>query len=113
MISVKLFKVVANVGNPPLCSGVIAFPSGPKSHTFTVILAVFASQPRWRHKLKLKSFYAVISLYVLHILNSTRERHIYEALIMGSCPWVRKKRKEKENEIFHRKRNGEKKRTTM
>ena len=59
--------------------------------------------------IKLKSFYAVISLYVLHILNSTKERHIYEALIMGSCPWVKKKRKEKENEIFHRKRNGDKK----
>ena len=50
MISIKLFKVVANVGNPPLCSGVIAFPSGPKSHTLTVILAVFAPQPRWRHQ---------------------------------------------------------------
>ena len=31
-------------------SGVIAVPSGPKSHTFTVILAVFALQPRWHHK---------------------------------------------------------------
>ena len=38
----KLFKVVANVGNPPLCSGVFAVPSGRKCHTFTVILAVFA-----------------------------------------------------------------------
>ena len=37
-------------GNPPLCSGVIAVPSGPKSHTLTVILAVFAPQPSWRHK---------------------------------------------------------------
>ena len=43
------FKVVEKVGNPPLCSGVIAVPSGPKSHTLTVILAVFAPQPRWRH----------------------------------------------------------------
>ena len=51
MISINIFKVVANVGNLPLCSGVIAVPSGPKSHTFTVILAVFAPQPRWRHKL--------------------------------------------------------------
>ena len=42
MISIKPFKVVANVGNPPLHSGVIAVLSGPKSHTFTVILAVFA-----------------------------------------------------------------------
>ena len=42
MISIKLFKVVANVGNPPLCSGVMVVPSGPKSHAFTVILAVFA-----------------------------------------------------------------------
>ena len=45
------FKVVENVGNPPLCSGVIAVPSGSKSHILTVLLAVFASQPRWRHKL--------------------------------------------------------------
>ena len=50
MISIKLFKVAANVGNPPLCSGVIAVLSGPKSHTLTVILAVFAFQLRWRHK---------------------------------------------------------------
>ena len=50
MISIKLFKVVANVRNLPLCSRVIAVPSGPKSHTFTVILAVFAPQLRWRHK---------------------------------------------------------------
>ena len=41
MISIKLFKVVAVVGNPTLCSSV-AFQSGPKSHTFTVILAMFA-----------------------------------------------------------------------
>ena len=31
MISLKLFIVVANVGNPSLCSGFIAIPSGPKS----------------------------------------------------------------------------------
>ena len=39
MISIKLswLKVVANVGNPPLCSGVMAVSRGPKSHTFTVI----------------------------------------------------------------------------
>ena len=28
----------------------IAVPVGPKSHTFTVILAVFTHQPRLRHK---------------------------------------------------------------
>ena len=50
MISIKLFKVVAKVGNPPLCSGVIAIPSGLKFHTFIVILAMFGPQPRWRHK---------------------------------------------------------------
>ena len=33
--------------NPTLCSGVIAVSSGPKSRTFTVILAVFALQLRW------------------------------------------------------------------
>ena len=54
------FKVVENVGNPPLCSGVIAVPSGPKSHTLTVILAVFAPQPRWRHK-PWKSLFPVYS----------------------------------------------------
>ena len=42
MILIKLFKVVVNVGSPPLCSCVIAVPSGPKSPAFTVILAVFA-----------------------------------------------------------------------
>ena len=46
----KPFKVVANVGNLPLCSGVIAVPSGLKSHTFSVILAVFAPQPRLHQK---------------------------------------------------------------
>ena len=51
IISVQMSsKVLFHCGNPPLCSGVIAVPSGPKSHTFTVILAVFAPQPRWRHK---------------------------------------------------------------
>ena len=43
-------KVLLHCGNPPLCSGIIEVPSGPKSHIFTVILAVFAPQPRWRHK---------------------------------------------------------------
>ena len=43
------FKTNFRFGNLPLCSGVIAVPSGPKSHTFTVIIAVFA-QPRWRNK---------------------------------------------------------------
>ena len=43
IISVQMsFKIHFRCGNPPLCSGVIAFPSGPKSHTFTVFLAVFA-----------------------------------------------------------------------
>ena len=26
-------KVLFHCGNPPLCSGIIAVPSGPKSHT--------------------------------------------------------------------------------
>ena len=34
------FKINFRCGNPPLCSGVIAVPSGPKSHTLTVILLV-------------------------------------------------------------------------
>ena len=41
------FKVHFRWGNLDLCSGVIAVPIGPNSHTFTVILAVFAPQPRW------------------------------------------------------------------
>ena len=50
-ISVPMsFKIHFRCGNPPLCSGVIAIPSGLKSHTFIVILAVFAPQPRWGHK---------------------------------------------------------------
>ena len=51
IITVQMsLKIHFRCENPPLCSGVIAVPSGPKSHTFTVILAVFAPQPRWRHK---------------------------------------------------------------
>ena len=45
------FKIHFRCGNPPLCRGVIAVPSGPKSNTFTVILAVFPPQQRWQHKL--------------------------------------------------------------
>ena len=52
---------------------------------------------------------SVFMCYVLHILKSTKERHIYEALIMWSWSWIKKRRKEKENEIFHRKRNGDQK----
>ena len=40
MLEIRLFVV----------SGVTAVPSRPRSITFTVILAVFAPQPRWRHK---------------------------------------------------------------
>ena len=29
-------------GNPPLCSGLIVVPGGPKSHIFPIILDVFA-----------------------------------------------------------------------
>ena len=32
-ISIKLFEIVANVANPPRCSGVAAVQSRPKSHT--------------------------------------------------------------------------------
>ena len=39
------FKINLCCGNLPYCSGVKAGPSGPKSHTFTVILGVFASPP--------------------------------------------------------------------
>ena len=37
-------------GNPSLFSGNTAVPSRPKFHTFTVNLAVFAPQLRWRQK---------------------------------------------------------------
>ena len=51
IISVQVpFKIHFRWGNPPLCNRVIAVPSGPKSHTFTIILAVFIPQPRWCHK---------------------------------------------------------------
>ena len=33
------FKIHFRCGNPLLCSGIVAVPSGPKSHTFTLILA--------------------------------------------------------------------------
>ena len=46
----KSFKIHFRCGDTPLCSGVVAVPSGPKSYTFIVILAVFVSQPRWRQK---------------------------------------------------------------
>ena len=49
-IRVKIFKVVAKVGNPSLFSGATAVQSRPKSHRFAAILAVFARQPRWRQK---------------------------------------------------------------
>ena len=39
----------------------IAVPSEPKSHTFTVILAVFAPQPRWRQKPRLQSIFKSIT----------------------------------------------------
>ena len=42
MISIKLFKVVAKIENMSLFSGATAVQSRPKSHTFTVNLAVFA-----------------------------------------------------------------------
>ena len=33
------FIIHFRCGNPLLCSGIVAVPSGPKSHTFTLILA--------------------------------------------------------------------------
>ena len=42
MISIKAFKIVAKDGNLSLFSGATAVQSRPKSHTFTVNLAVFA-----------------------------------------------------------------------
>ena len=51
IISVQIFfKTHFRTGNPPLCSCIMAVSSGPNSYTFTVILAVFAPELRWRHK---------------------------------------------------------------
>ena len=44
------FKRHLHCGNPFLFSGATAVQSRPKSHTFTVNLAMFAPQPRWRQK---------------------------------------------------------------
>ena len=58
MISIKLFKVVANVGNPSLCNGATVVQSRPKSLTFTVNLAGLppsqdAGQKPWEGLFKL------------------------------------------------------------
>ena len=50
MISIKLFKAVTKVGNLSLSGCGSAVQSRPKSHTFTVNLAVFTPQPRWQSK---------------------------------------------------------------
>ena len=42
MISIKLFKVVAKVGNLSVFSGATAVQSRPKSYTFTVNFAVIS-----------------------------------------------------------------------
>ena len=68
MISIKLFKVLANVRNPPLCSGVIAVPNGPKSHTFTVILAVFAPSQAGIINRE-KGYFIVPLLHHINLLN--------------------------------------------
>ena len=44
------FRIPFPFPDSGFCVLVLPVPSGPKSHTFTVILAVFALQPRWRHK---------------------------------------------------------------
>ena len=46
MISIKLFKVVAKIGNLSLFSGATAVQSRPKSHTFTINFGVFALQTK-------------------------------------------------------------------
>ena len=61
--SIKLFKVVAKFGNLSLFSSGSAVQSRPKSHTFTVNLAVFAPQPRWRSKTVEGSVKLMFSLF--------------------------------------------------
>ena len=69
IISVQMSsKVVFHCGNPPLCSGIIEVPSGPKSHTVTVILAVFT--PSQDGVINRETVYlpADISRYLLFLL---------------------------------------------
>ena len=57
------FKINFHCGNPPLFSGVIAVRSGPKSHTFTVILAVQDGIINSREKsYALQCFKAVVAI---------------------------------------------------
>ena len=50
IISIKLLKVMAKVGNLSSFSGATAVQSQPKCRTFTVSLALFVPQPRWQSK---------------------------------------------------------------
>ena len=54
---------MAEVGNLSLFGGGSAVQSRPKSHTFTVNLAVFAPQPRWQSKTVEGSIKFMFSLF--------------------------------------------------
>ena len=56
------FKIHFRCGNLPLFSGVIAVPSGPKSHTFTVILAVQDGIINCEKSYALQGFKAVVAI---------------------------------------------------
>ena len=63
IISVQTtFKIHFRCGNLPLFSGVIAVPSGPKSHTFTVILAVQDGIINCEKSYALQCFKAVVAI---------------------------------------------------
>ena len=81
IISVQMsFKIHFCCGNSPLCSGVIAISSGPKSHTFTVILVVFAPPAKMESQTVKRSFVIFGKL-----VNLAVGRHIY---LRRSCDFV-------------------------
>ena len=56
-INKAIFKIVAKVGNRSLFSGATAVQSRPKSHTFTVNLALFAPTAKMAVKKPWKGVY--------------------------------------------------------
>ena len=77
---------MANVGNPPLCSGVIAVPSGPKSNTFTVILAVFTPQPRLHHKGLISAYFRGMHYMLAHhiVVQHKLNEHCLQRLVSST-----------------------------
>ena len=65
-----------------LCSSITKVSSGPKSHTFTAMLAMFSTQPRWRHK-------SCKGLLGKGLLSTAQEHHLNQFVtadvIMQKC----------------------------